>query len=186
MGQYLAVGLITKLSVSKKQAEKAKITLDEAVQNLTQNTHFRAEVYDFSAEEETWVWTLKKEIWESELYDFLKIIYPLLYINKEYADYDEVIEKLSQTDPTSWMELANKKSFTAFQMDKYGASEWLSFDEKPFKPELTVNYISVALAMEGKIMMETYGSMFNFFKICVQKSFAEFQLSKAIRIYITG
>lgn len=186
MGQFLAVGITTNLSISKEKAEKEKITLDEAIQNLNQNKHFLPEIYDFTDEKGLWKWSLKQEIIEAELLDFLKALYPLLYISKKYTDYDEVLEKLSQTNASSWIELANAKSFESFQIDEYGESERLYFDEKPFQPKLTVDFTSIALAMEGKIMMEVYGGLFNFFKISLQKAFPEFQLSKALRVYISG
>ncbi len=186
MGQYLAIGISTKLTVSTAAAVKVKISIEDVLQKMQQTLHFSADIYDFSEEKGYWTWTLKKDIWEGELLHFLQTIYPLLYLNKEYTDYDEVLDKISQSQASSWLELAKNKEFTAFQIDKYGEDEYLYFEEKPFQPKLTVGLESVALAMEGKIMMETYGRFFTFFNLCFQKAFPDFQMSKAIRAYITG
>lgn len=186
MGQYLAIGITTRVSVSKESADKAKITFEEVLQKMQQKLHFSADIYDFSEQNGSWLWELKKEVWEAELSDFLKTIYPMLYTEKKYANYDEVLDKIYQTQSSTWLDIAKDKSFVAFQIDKYGESDYLYFDEKPFSPKVVVNYTSVALAMEGKIIMETYGGFFNFFILCFQKAFPNFQLSKAIRVYITG
>lgn len=186
MGQYLAIGITTSLSISKEEATKAKISLEEALQKMQQTLNFSAEIYDFSEEKTFWLWSLKKEIWESELLNFLKTIYPQLYNNKAYTDYEEVLQTLSEKDAPKWLELAEDKSFSSFQIDDYGENDRLYFYEKPFQPKISVNSKSVMLAMEGKIMMEVYGGFFKFFMLCVQKAFPNFQMSKAIRVYITG
>jgi hypothetical protein len=186
MGQYLALGITTKLTVSKEEAAEVKISLDEVLQKMQQTLHFSSDIYDFSEEKGYWSWTLKKAIWEDELLNFLKTIYPLLYLDKGYEDYEEVLEKLSQYEASSWLEIAEGKSFSSFQIDHYGEDERLYFNDKPFRPKIKVSLESVALAMEGKIMMEVYGGFFNFFKLCIQKAFPDYQISKAIRVYITG
>lgn len=186
MGQYLAVGISTKISISIEEVEKQKITLEETLQKMQQSFHFAPDIYDFAEEKGVWKWVLKKEIWEGELFNFLKVFYPLVYTNKKDSDYIDVLEKFSQTQANTWLELAVEKSFEAFQMDNYGEDERMYFDEKAFKPKLIVSFTTVALTMEGKIIMETYGRLFNFFKYCVQNNFKEFQISKAIRVYITG
>lgn len=186
MGQYLAIGITTRLTISKEEATKAKISFEEALQKMQQTLNFSADIYDFSEEKTYWLWSLKKEIWECELLHFLKTIYPLLYINKAYTVYEEVLKALSETAAQNWLKLAEDKSFSSFQIDEYGESERLYFDEKPFQPKISVNSKSVILAMEGKIMMEVYGNFFKFFMLCVQKAFPNFQISKAIRVYITG
>ena len=186
MGQFLAIGIATEFTVSKEKAEKGKITLEDVLQKMRQSIHFTPEIYDFAEENGHWKWTLKKQVWETGLLDFLKEIYPLLYADKSSADYEDVLKKLAEKPPASWLKVAEDKSFESFQLDEYGESERLYFNEKPFQPKITVGFDSVALAMEGKISMETYGALFNFFVCCVQKSFPAFQLSKAIRVYITG
>jgi hypothetical protein len=40
--------------------------------------------------------------------------------------------------------------------------------------------------MEGKIVMETYGRQFRFFKYAMVQAFKEFMLAGALRVYITG
>jgi hypothetical protein len=186
MGQYLAMGIATSVAISKEKAEKEKLTLEEVIQKMQNTLYFAPEIYDFTEEKTYWVWTLKKQIWEKELLSFLKVLYPLFYTGRNSGDYVEVIEKLGKEPPATWLLLAGDKPFEAFQLDEYGEYGQLYFDDKPFKPNLKVSYECIALATEGKIAMETYGQFFSFFMLCFQKAFPKFQLSKAIRVYITG
>lgn len=186
MGQFLALGIATRFSVSKEEAEKGKLALTDVLPKMQQTIHFAPDIYDFSEEKGYWTWTLKKTVWEGELLIFLKEIYPLLYVNKSYADFDDVLQKLAETPASSWRELAAGRSFESFQLDEYGESTRLYFEEKPFRPTLSVGFDGVILAIEGKIAMETWGKLFNFFALSFQKAFPAFQLSKAVRVYITG
>ncbi len=186
MGQYLAMGIMTRVATSKEKANKEHIQLETVLQKMQQTFHFAPELYDFTDHANYWVWELKKDIWEPELSSFLKEVYPLLYAQQSSTDCDDVLEKLSSTPASSWLQIAKEKSFEAFQFDEYGEGEYLHFKELTFQPTLKVSVESVALAMEGKIVMEVYGQLFHFFQYCFQKTFSSFQLSKAIRLYITG
>lgn len=186
MGQFLAVGISTKLIVSKEKAEKGDLSLDEVLQKMKQSIHFHPSIYDFSDEDGYWRWNLKKQIWEEELLGFLNEFYPLLNINKSYTDFEDVLKKLAEIPTSDWLELAENKSFSSFQFDEYGENEWLYFEEKPFRPKISIGFDSVLLELEGKIIIESWGKLFNLFAFSIQKAFPTFQLSKAIRVYITG
>lgn len=185
MEQFLAIGIATQFTVSKEKAEKGKIALEDVLQKMQEIIHFAPEIYDFAEESGHWKWTLKKQVLETELLDFLSEIYPLLYADKSYTGYEDVLKKLAGKPPASWLNVAEDKSFESFKMDRYGENECLSFDEKRFQPKFSLAFDCITLCREGKISMETYGLLFSFFVRSVQKSFPIFQLSKSIRVYIT-
>ena len=81
---------------------------------------------------------------------------------KEKITLEEVLQKMQQT-----------LHFTA---DIYDFSEEKGYWTWTLKKKI----------WEGKIVMEEYGGLFNFFRLCFQKAFPEFQMSKALRVYITG
>ena len=67
----------------------------------------------------------------------------------------------------------------------YGEPYYLKFD-KPFVPTTAIHFSTIMLSLEGKIFMEMSARQFNFFKYCIQQTFAEFSIAKAIQVYITG
>ena len=183
MGQFLAIGLITKQIIPKDQLEKGKISNEELISKMQKELHFNPVIFDFTENEKNIVFKLKKELFESELIPFLEKFYPLIYINNNL--YLETLKELKNSKSENWLSLAEDKSCEEFQIDNYGIEDNLCFD-KAFKPRVSVYYESILLSMEGKIMMESYGRQFNFLKLCMIEMFKEFRLAGALRVYITG
>lgn len=186
MGQYLAIGITTSVSASKERAIQYKLTLEEVVQKMQAALLFAPELYDFKETEDTWTWQLKPDFWEGELLPFLKDFYAVVYAQNPYSDYLDALATLEKTAPEKWMELAVDASFVSFQYDRYGMGERLRFEDKDFQPTIGVGYDSVMLAMEGKIIMESWGTLFRLFAESIHHRFAKYQLAKTIRVYITG
>ena len=107
----------------------------------------------------------------------------MIYI--KYYSYQETLNELKNSKSENWLSLAEDKSCEEFQIDNYGIEDNLYF-EKAFNPRVSVYYESILLSMEGKIMMESYGRQFNFFKLCMTEMFKEFKLAGALRVYISG
>jgi len=184
MGQYLATGLVTRMSWSKKEMAKGKLSDEEIWGKLENEGHYKKSLSDESETEEYVVYTLKNSIFEKELIPFLKQF--LYQISEDSIDVSKLLESLENTPADKWLDIAVKKSFYCFQEDNYAEPEYLYFGTKDFRPRLSVNCDSIMLAAEGKIIMESYGRQFAFYKYCISKTFAEFYLASAIRIYITG
>ncbi len=183
MGQYLAIGIVTECGTEKKNLEKYKITKEDLIAELKTKLHFEPAIYDFSETATHYLFQLKSSIFENELVPFLEKFYPFLYSDKE--EFMDALKKISASNSSEWLKLAEKRSYSEFQIDKYGESDYIYFD-KPFKPSANIFSTSIMLSAEGKIMMESYGRQFQFFKYCIQQTFPEFEIAKAIRVYITG
>jgi hypothetical protein len=184
MGQFLAIGIATKFGTTKKELQKQDITKDELIKQLQVENSFEPELYDFSESEQYYLFTLKKEIFETQLIPFLEKFYPMVY-PKNSSDYTDVLNKLKNSESGAWDEIADNKYFESYQLDDYAEPDYIYFD-KPFNPYAKMFSTSIMLSMEGKIMMEQYGRQFKFFKLCMQKAFPEFLIAKALRVYITG
>jgi hypothetical protein len=184
MGQYLAIGLVVECKTSKNDLLKYKITMDDLTAKMKNKLHFCPEIYDFSETDDDYIFKLKSNILESQLLPLLEKFYPLVYLDSN-INYEDTLEMLRISDPSTWLELASEKSREEFQLDKYAHCDYLYFD-KAFKPTAKIYYKVIMLSMEGKILMEVFGRQFSFFKYCIQESFFEFSLAKALRVYITG
>ncbi len=183
MGQYLATGIVLKCSTEKANLEKYKITKDELIEEMQKQIYFAPEIYDLTEENEYYKFKLKTEIFENQLIPFLEQYYTLYYKNSN--DYKQTLEKLKNSKAQHWFEIADQKSEQAFQIDKYGHNDVVYF-KKDFLPEAEIYSTQILLTIEGKIIMETYGEHFNFFKYCLIKAFPDFEMAKAVRMYITG
>lgn len=186
MGQYLAIGIVDLITVSKNEMHECKTEQAEILEQIESTLYFPSDLYDVIGNQNALLLKLKNEIFESELIPFLVKFYNLMYLGEKTAeDASRVIETLRTTLPSDWAALAESKSFCCFQEDKFGEKDTLFF-KKPFNPRINLNYNSILLSAEGKILMEVYGRQFNFMKYCMKETFKEFALAGALRIYITG
>ena len=184
MGQFLAIGIITSCGTSKANLLKYNITKEELISEMVIQKYFEPSIYDFEETDERYQFSLKQVVLENQLIPFLEKLYPAIYTDRD-SSYKETIETLKVTKPESWLEFANRKSMEQFQADRHGEPIYLYFN-KPFKPRAEINFRSIVLSLEGKIFTEGLGRQFNFFKYCIQQTFTEFSLAKAIQVYITG
>lgn len=183
MGQFLATGLATGLTVSKTEMASAKLDVDALSREMENHLHFRAALYQPQDQGEYWDFHLKDDIFHTELIPFLEKFYPLIYHQDEHNDFRGALAALKASDPTHWTALAEEKEYAAFQSDPYGMPDYLSL---PFGKHLRVSYDCIMLSAEGKIGMEEHGRQFRFFQYCIARTFAEFSLAGAVRVYITG
>lgn len=181
MGQFLHISLVTELKLDKSQADKYKLSLEDIKQNMQKNAFPNLDLYQ-SIDPENYHWKLKEEILENGLLKFLKDFYPQYYKN-DVKMYQSVLQDLESKTAKEILEKAENKGEEAFQLASYGYF-YLSFPEKDFRPEISGHYEAITLALEGKIMMETYGRMFDFYTESLQLRFQKHNIAKTLLIQI--
>ena len=180
MGQFLAIGLVTKIGVEKKEVDKAQLNLEQLQKKMKEELHYIPKIHVASDSEDFYHFILKDDIFHAQLIPFLKEIYPLLYDNPIY--YDNIINKLKTLPPSEWLQWAAGKPEEAFQSDEYGMRDYMEINHR----KIFIYYDCLLLSMEGKIMMEVFGRQFKFFKYTMMQTFKQFSLAGALRTYITG
>nr|VFJ42411.1 MAG: hypothetical protein BECKDK2373B_GA0170837_100134 [Candidatus Kentron sp. DK]VFJ45465.1 MAG: hypothetical protein BECKDK2373C_GA0170839_101143 [Candidatus Kentron sp. DK] len=180
MGQFLAIGLATRISARKAEAEKAGLGREPLQEAIRKKFHYPPEIYTAADTDESYVFSLKDSIFQAELIPFLRTFYPLVYDKPIY--YSNIVEKLEALPPSEWLSWAEGKPEEAFQIDPYGTDDYLDSNHS----EVPVSYRSLLLSMEGKIVMETFGRQFSLFKYAMIRTFEQFSLSGALRVYVTG
>ena len=180
MGQFLAIGLATKIGVKKTEVDKAQLNIEQFQEKMKQELHYIPEIYVISDDNDFYHFILKDDIFHAQLIPFLKVIYPLLYDRSEY--YDNIIKELKTLPPSEWLQWAEGKPEEAFQFDVYGMWDYLEKNHS----RIRVYYECLLLSMEGKIVMEEFGRQFKFFKYTMAQTFREFSIAGALRTYITG
>ncbi len=180
MGQFLAIGLVTKIGVKKPEVDKAHLNIDQLQEKMKQELHYVPEIYAVSENDDFYYFLLKDDIFHTQLLPLLNTLYPLLY--KKTAYYDTILQELNTLPPSEWLQWAKRKSEEAFQFDEYGMWDYL----EEHHSKIRVYYDSLLLSMEGKIVMEEFGRQFNFLKYTMMHTFRQFSLAGALRIYITG
>lgn len=184
MGQFLCIGLVTKMTVSKTKLLQANTTAAELLEAIESKGYSR-QIYDESADDSVITLDLKQEVLAAELLPFLEKFFPLLYNEDDSTDWPDACETLRSSDPATWNEIAKKQTYYCFQEDRYADYEWIRCKKSP-NHRIPIHCDCIILSLEGKIAMEEYGCQFSFFKLCMREMLREFAIAAALRVYITG
>lgn len=180
MGQFLSIGIIKDLHIQKENLEE--YTFDDLKPTI-EKRGYHLDIFHPNIEGNQWKGTLKTEILEAELLPFLERIYSLLKDFTNLSDYLEVLEETKTiTDVQKFLEDA---SFYDFQLDNYGHGSRI-YVERSKNQRMDINFDALSLKMAGKILMESDEGLFSLFTSLLQQQLADFQLSKALKVYITG
>ncbi len=186
MGQYLAIGIATNFKASKKEVEV--VSIEKIVEKMTTEIGFDSNLYELEETESSWQWNLKSDKIQSEFVPFLGHFYSVMGKFARLDDADEVIQKLKSEQPKSLQAFINEDSFYNFQESYSNGSYDFSFEKEGslMKNKVRISSDVISLVMTGKIMMEATGGFFEFFEAMIHQNFNKFDLSKNIRVYITG
>ena len=181
MGQFLFIGLNTKITVSRKAYRRPDLSREEIEKELGSYL-FDSELYNQSVTEELFVYSLKKEVAEAEWLPFLKDFYAMRYVDGWEKDYaTEILKILGESNGfDEWIDIANQRQHQIYQSDRRNEYLWLGKKESLYAPV----FESVLLSMDGKIVMECYNSILRFFTECVRERLKQYKLAKALSVYI--
>lgn len=183
MGQYLIIGLKLEACVYKDRINKhvsERRTKADILAELEDTLRLGSE-YDRKEEEDRYTYSLKQEICDKELLPFLKHFYDLRY-NGANRESDVVLEKLSALSPQERLNLLELKQFECFQEDE--KTHYCYLDNCGWF-EIPVYTRKILLSMDGKIIMEYYNGILDFFRRCITKQLEDFRLAKALDVYLS-
>ena len=188
MGQYLTIGLVTGIAISKGRAKAEAKATPEEVRDVLQKTYNQNDIY-LLGEDEDAVWlTLRPEVAEAEMPDFLTDFYHLHYSNESRSQ--EYVKKAldmvrSKSTLTEWLDLAKNGHLYYFKEDSY---VWVTtpFSRGVWDYRLTTRATQIMLSMDGKILMECYGGLFDVFTRLFRERLSKYRLAGGLLVAISG
>lgn len=188
MGRYLSVGLATHLSFNKEKAVNVLESVENAIA-IVQRHYAPENLYEVCETEQSVTFKLKSEILLEELHDFTKEFYEKCYYDNCSEEYynrycKSVTDKLALIkDAKEIEEQITKARGECFMFDKYWDNEYI---ESSYGNYLLIQQYGLTLAYAGKIVMESYGPLFQFFSNSIAATLPTYRLSKALRVVISG
>lgn len=184
MGQYLTIGIATKISISKDRAMRQASATPESIKEALELNYNKSGIYTLEETERSVFLALRPEVAEAELVDMLQDFYAL-----RYSDKDEYIKEMMDTlkKHTKWEELkeiANEKRFYYFQRDEYVIAStpypggWTN--------SLDTDLEQILLSADGKIIMECWGNLFRFFTRLIKERLSKYKLADGLLVAISG
>jgi len=119
MGQYLAIGIVTSFTIAKKQV--GSLSLKRLSNILKKDLYYNPQIFDVAEYDDYYAFTLKPDVFATQLIGLLEAIYPRIYTDKSY--YTTVLDKLRNSEPSDWIIMAGYKCAEAFQEDSYAMEE---------------------------------------------------------------
>ena len=181
MGKYLGMGIVTEVLVDKDEAVKALYTEDAALRFLNERYNPTG-LYDFTFNERSgnYAFTLKREIMRREWIPALKTFYSIRY--PDWKDETNVISELERlNDPDQWL----GKDMIYGHQNYYHTMFYYDFTRHDFGRHIMAHVDTVSLSIDGKIIMECYAGVMDFFTRLVREKLSAFQLRDAFKVYLT-
>ena len=185
MGQYLTIGLVTKFIIDKERAKQQASASTEDVKEALQKHHNQSGIYSLKENENYVYLALRPEVAEAEMTDFLRDFYALRYPDEEERRHMVKMEAIeSKQTFAEWFELAREKPCQAFQLDDF------VFYYTPYPggwtQSLDTKVEQIILSLDGKIIMECYNGVFEFFGSIIKERLSKYRLADSLLVYISG
>ena len=101
----------------------------------------------------------------------------------EMDEADALNDIKSQPDTSARLVLLERKRYQAYQV---GDEVDYFYPYILRSSEISVYSHNAILSIDGKIIMECYGHLFDFFRRCIVAQMTEFELAKALTVWIEG
>lgn len=185
MGRFLAIGLQLKLAVKKTDVAKClnDCSLEDAFKQIEEKCNLK-NIFDREESENYYEYHIKKEVLDKELIPFLEKFYSIRYSADSAADSKDALNALKAIDNTEdRLNLLHERCFQTYQDGEN--FDYCQIGKWPCN-EIRFSSNNAILSLDGKIMMECYGDVFDFFRRCIIAQMAEFKLAQALTVWIDG
>lgn len=185
MGQFLAIGLRLTAAIKKKDIEKQSDDKSaDDILKLVEEKYNLTGIYDRKEEGEYYVYHLKNKLLDKELVPFTEKFYTLRYPKGAEMDEADALDDIkSQPDTSARLALLERKRYQAYQV---GDEVDYFYPYILRSSEISIYSHNAILSIDGKIIMECYGHLFDFFRRCIAAQMQEFELAKALTVWIDG
>lgn len=180
----MAIGLRLTAAIRKKDIDNRHdgVTVEEVLNEIASKCCL-GDIYDMTEEDDYIVYTMKKEILDEELMPFLKKFYSLRYAEGAKAESSYVLEDLEKLpDTATRLTVLEKKCYQSYQE----GDEFVYYGIKGLWDDVRLSCHNAILSIDGKIIMECYNDVFNFFRRCIVAQMPEYKLSQALSVWIDG
>jgi len=184
MGQYIEFGLCYEIIIPPEAIEtinKEYATLEKYLPVFEKETNIKIDLYDIEKIKNYYKLTLKESVFSSQhlasfLNDFIQDLN-----TKDDEERKKLIEEL-KTDLSreSLIELAKTKYYINFQ-HSYIIEHIYGFS---FGRDIRVQYNYINFFMEGKVIMECYGTLFRYIENMLRKNHNE-ELRYSTKVFLS-
>lgn len=181
MGCYLVIGIATEIVADKVEAERQFKGIENFKAAFEKKFNPNG-IYQMKETESRIVLELKPEIIEKEWVEFIQAFYDIRYAAGE-SDHQCAMEAISKENSIeAWYKLAEEKCLESYQeLPLY----YYPMESPSFWGHFHVGMDLIILSLDGKIIMECYNSLCEFFTRMIRERLASYLLSDSLFVYIS-
>jgi hypothetical protein len=183
MGTYLATGIVQDIVIDKRDIRFKDITAVIIQKHLTKELDIN--YYNFSEDSDQYCWKIKPEIFESELVEFLRSQFAM-YKDIQDESMKKTLAQLAIVKTGSEiLSLASSRNLVNFQLLEPITHYIRVVRDNGFDEAIDVSYKLISYFLNGKIIMECYNSIFNYFERNIRLQAEKYPLVNCIKVMIT-
>lgn len=179
MGAYLVTGIVQKIIFRKQEYTNNTTAILTALEK-----EIDLKYYNFATEESIVLWEIKPEMLESNLSEFIKEQFR--FYNPQ-ENIDDTIKSLQEAKTSSnIIKLAENERLYDFRM-LHPINHYLSIiNSNGFTSDIDVRYQMIAFFIDGKIIMECYKYILNYFERIIRLQNEKYPIANCVKVMITG
>ena len=183
MGMYLFTGIVQHIFVNRETTLKSGLTLDNLTAELRQSVNIA--YFDFSEDQEYYYWHLKPTVLEGNLAEFLEMQYRM-YEGEIDQEEQTVLERVRLAkNGDEIITLASSKELTQFKLVTNITDCLRIKRDNGFDAHAKVRYHLMAFFMDGKIIMECYDNILNYFEKNIRLQKMQYPIAECVRVMIS-
>lgn len=179
MAQFIAIALKSTIVLSKKRLQADRFSEEIAIQTVKDN--YDLSLYDYSETDHFYLWKLKEEVLTAEIVPFLDAVLTFYYADEESSIKSLLGEVGRKKDHDSLMRITKLDEYEHFQLDN---TQYSQIHLKKQARHLRVDFNYIQLIRGERVRLDEFDKTMQFLNNCMRKAFSEFQLSKALEVYI--
>ncbi len=179
MAQFIAVALKSTIVISKKILQANGLTAEIAIQTVEDN--YDLSLYEYSETDHFHLWKLKEEILSAEIVPFLDSVLTFYY-DKDESSIKSLLGQVGRKkDHDSLMKITKDGEYEHCELDNM---QYAQIHLKKQARHLKIDFNYIQLFKSERVRIDNFDKTMQFLENCMQKTFSEFQLSKALELYI--
>ncbi|HQS83957.1 MAG: hypothetical protein B7Y25_06060 [Alphaproteobacteria bacterium 16-39-46] len=184
MGTYLATGIVQQIVIPKEKPLRYDISVEMIIEGLRKELDINC--YQYSEDADDYIWKINPKVLECNLGDFLEAQFQM-YTKKECPYMKETIVKVKEsTTGDQLLELAEQSEVINFQVVDCLYNHINIVRPDGFDFNIVAHYKLISFFLDGKIIMECYGNIFNYFEKNIRLQRAQYPIVDCVKVMITS
>jgi hypothetical protein len=188
MGQYLITGLIKIISINKSDVKSKysnkTISLDQIKSAVYKSIN--SDNYNFTETDECYIWSIKPSLFDKDFEIFLEDQYLIYEKDKLKGGQKEIIEKIKEIQSgEEIIKIAEESTNVYFRCINNIYDSFTILHDGMWHDYVYADFTLIALFVDGKIIMECYGSILDYFSSILRKQHTLYPVAECMGVFIS-